>query len=352
MTPVQLQGLMRLSGFSCASDSDFFTKQHWDKLVDTVDRIFDGKESRLDPYRSDAGNYSSNSEQQYASSYKTTPRVPPPVERHAPPDVHTDPNTPAYPKFLILQGIPASHADPMDIFDFLKTNNISFRLDKRDIIVTVPVDPTADHTASIRFQSHEDAVEAYNKISNTMYYNQKILYVDYSMTSPARVLFMYKIIRYVTKESLAEGIKSLCKQGTVEKVDLPMNSSFGYITLTEIDDAIRVYRTLLKSPEGGMWIPVADSDCGEQVLVFFKYSKFPDPPRAPADNFSNDGSQNLCILRISNLHEHDLTDLESICKRSGECNRVCPLLFPVELPSHFFVVEYLKGKCSLSIQIC
>jgi hypothetical protein len=341
---------MRLSGFACASELDFFTKQHWDRLVDTVDRIFDGKESRLDPYRSDApaalatvGNYSSDQhhQQQYSSSsYKSTPRAlppslpppaPPVVERHTPPDIfNTDSHTPTYPKFLILQGIPASHADPMDLYDFLKMNNILFHLDKRDIIVTTPVDATADHTASIRFQSHDDAVVAYNKIINTMYYNQKILYVDYSMTSPARVLFMYKIIRYVTKESLAEGIKTLCKQGTVEKVDLPMNSSFGYITLTEIDDAIRVYRTLLKSPEGGMWIPVADSNCGEQVLVFFKYSKFPDPPRATSmiENFSNDGIPNLCILRISNLHEHDLTDLESICKRSGECNRVCPPTFP------------------------
>jgi hypothetical protein len=107
-------------------------------------------------------------------------------------------------------------------------------------------------------------------------------------------------------------------------VDLPMNSSFGYITLTEIDDAIRVYRTLLKSPEGGLWIPVADSNCGEQVLVFFKYSKFPDPARTDRDMFSTSGgTRNLCILRVTNLHEHDLTDLESICKRSGECNRVC-----------------------------
>ena len=169
------------------------------------------------------------------------------------------------------------------------------------------------------------------RITNTPYYNSKPLYVDYSMTAPARVLFMYKIIRYVTKESLADGLKAYCKQGTVEKVDLPMNSSFGYVTLTEIDDAIRVYRSLLKSAEGGLWVPVADSQCGEQVLVFFKYSKFPDPPRSSSTNHysakkpvpqRSKTPKNYCIVRIKNLHEHDLTDLESICKRSGECTRV------------------------------
>jgi hypothetical protein len=334
---------MRLSGFSCNSELDYITKPHWDRLVDTIDRIYDGKESRLEGYSRHEGGGNQHHQQQHhqshpsadhssTSSYKS-PRPPPaaalappaPVERFAPPDSRTDPNAPAYPKFLILQGIPASHADPLDILDFLKSNHILFSVDKRDVQVTVPVNTSADHTASIRYHSHEDAVEAYTKISNTMYYNQKILYVDYSMTVPARVLFMYKIIRYVTKESLAEGLKVYCKQGTVEKVDLPMNSSFGYITLTEIDDAIRVYRTLLKSPEGGLWIPVADSSCGEQVLVFFKYSKFPDPPRTDRDMFANNGAgnRNLCILRVTHLHEHDLTDLESICKRSGECNRVC-----------------------------
>lgn len=331
MTPLQLQGLMRLSGFTCNADTDYFTKQHWDRLVETVDRIYDGKESRLEtyrsePYRSEPERYSSSD---HSSSNKPRAPLPPaPAERYTPPDSTVDPSSAAYPKFLILQGIPASHADPLDIYDFLKSNQILFGIDKRDIQVTVPANPDADHTASIRFHSYEDAVEAYNKITNTMYYSQKILYADYSMTNPARVLFMYKIIRYVTKESLAEGIKAYCKQGTVEKVDLPMNSSFGYITLTEIDDAIRVYRSLLKSPEGGLWVPVADSDCGEQVLVFFKYSKFPDPPRTdPEKHFSSGGPKNLCILRVLNLHEHDLTDLESICKRSGECNRVTISIF-------------------------
>jgi hypothetical protein len=328
----QIHGLMRLSGFECHSDSDCFTKQHWEDLIDEVDRIYEGKELRLDGYRVD-GTSNSNSDYRDSSSLQSTRPPPPVVDRQQPPDVKADSSAPAYPKFLILQGIPASHSDPIDIYDFLKTNNILFNLDKRDIVVTVPANTSADHTASIRFQTHEDAVEAYTKITNTIYYNSRILYVDYSMTAPARVLFMYKIIRYVTKESLADGLKTYCKQGFVEKVDLPMNSSFGYVTLSEIDDAIRIYRNLLKSAEGGMWVPVADSNCGEQVLVFFKYSKFPDPPRQVGDQSTNYSDKvygqsggNLKILRVKNLHEHDLTDLESICKRAGECNRVGGLL--------------------------
>lgn len=385
----QVQGLMRLSGFTCNAETDYFSKHHWDRLVDTIDRIYEGKESRLDPYSIDAPRHRRND---YHQSHSSPPRhssssasasasapsssssqsqkssAPPPPSsssssnnnnntnnnsnnnnnsssnQQSSLELLTDSGTQSYPKYLILQSIPASHADTLDIYDFLKTNHILFGVEKRDIGISLPANPNSDHTAFVRFPTHEDAVTAYNKITNTPYHN-KTLHVDYSMTGPARVLFMYKIIRYVTKESIADSLKPFCKQGTIEKVDLPMNSSFGYVTFTEIDDAIRVYQTLLKSSEGGLWIPVADSTCGEHVLVFFKYSKFPDPPRISADHgFKKSSSRrdkapkNYIIVRVKNLHEHDLTDLESICKRSGECIRVSFIYYLIYII--YFILFY------------
>ena len=370
LSAAQVQALMLLSGFTCASTSDILLKRHFDQLLVTVENIVNNKEPRLLAQQPSEGAVKIVEDKEMKSGDIDTALGTNCIPQERPSlgitevlhvdQQRTGPALTGVSRYVLVRNIPEPYGTKSNMLEWLSKNNIAGALGSSDVTIFTSSSKRSHCIVGLRYNNIHSASAAVRTLQSLSLGNVSVT-AEYCEGYPSKAVNFLNIPRNISKSAIQAALRSHCVDGVLENIDLTLSSSSksysGVALFSDVTDAVRVVREgiTLKSVDGrnveeiviqgkfssvGTLSAVQSNESSKVESVTAQHSNddktkcrntaaHPPLPGRGTEQTGNgaisSGNENLRVLQVSGVAEGELDRVESLCKRAGDCARLASI---------------------------